>query len=221
VTQEELAKRFVRELEETFGPRVVSAFTYGAAMFPPAPVTDFDAHVVVDGTVEASAIDGIHERLGGDTDVWYISLADAREAGAPHDQRGVLRDEAWALHRAHILAGRYKVLAGVDPVTFILEPTWDELDEALQHEFDWLAERLDEAPEYAILNLCRIAASYANRDVVISKLQGALWAFAALPDEHHALIRSAIDGYRTDTFGKIDARAFYEVMRPVIEAAKV
>ena len=223
MTPDQFARAFVEEVDSTFGTHVVSVFTYGAAMFPPAPVTDFDAHVVLDGPLDENgprAIDQLHARIGGDTDVWYITLDEARGSGPPLDQRGVLRDEAWPLHRAHIHAGRYAVLAGADPAEFVPEPTWDELDTALRHELDWLSERLDVHPEYCVLNLCRIAASYANHDVVISKLQGALWAFAALPDEHHALIRSAIDGYRSHTFGKIDARAFYDVMREKIEAVR-
>lgn len=210
---DEFANAFVDEVTGAFGGHVASVFTYGAAMFPPAPVTDFDAHVVLDEPLGADgirAINELHERLGGDTDVWYITLDDARGSASPADQRGVLRDEAWPLHRAHVLAGRYRVLAGIDPATFVREPTWDELDTALQHELVWLCERLEEVPEYCVLNMCRIACSYANRDVVFSKLQGALWALAALPDEHHGVIRAALDGYLTKTFGKIDAKPLLE-----------
>jgi hypothetical protein len=213
----EIADRFASELETTFGSRIVSAFTYGAAMFPPAPVTDFDAHVVADRPLDPAAITALHERLGGDTDVWYITLDDAKGSDAPRDMRGVLRDEAWALHRAHIHAGRYKVIRGIDPREFVPNPTWDELDASLQHELAWLTERLGRHPEYCVLDLCRIACSYANRNVVYSKLDGALWALAALPDEHHATIRAALDGYRSRSFGEIDARGFHDVMRPKIE----
>lgn len=219
----ELAEAFGRELDEVLGDRVVSAFTYGAAMFPPAPVTDFDAHVLVEGEVDVDALHAMHERLhsvpmGDDMDVWYISAEDAKTSPAPRDLRHEsLFDESWPLHRAHIHAGRYKVIRGADPIRFLPPPTWDELDEALQHELEWLAARLDESPDYCVLNLCRIACSYANSNVVFSKLDGARWAFAALDAEHHATIRDALEAYRTRTFPRADARGFYEVMRPVIE----
>jgi hypothetical protein len=222
----DLADAFVRELYEVLGDRVVSVFMYGAAMFPPAPVTDFDAHVVVNTAFDAEtseAVRAMHERLhsvpmGDDMDVWYVSIDAAKTSSAPRDQRhGSLFDESWPLHCAHVHAGRYKTIAGTDPRTFVPVPTWDQLSAAMQHELEWLSARVEQHPEYCVLNLCRIACSYANRDVVVSKLQGALWALAALPDEHHATIRAALDAYRTKTFGKIDARAFLEVMRPVIE----
>ncbi len=224
MTYEELGATFVRELDAILGERIVSVFTYGAAMFPPAPVTDFDAHVLVDEPLDADTaarIDALHKRLHStfdDMDVWYITVDDAKHSTAPKELRNAsLFDESWPLHRAHIHAGRYRRLAGVDPATIVAVPTWDELDTALQHEREWLAARLDESPDYSVLNLCRIAASYANNDVVMSKLQGALWALAALPDEHHQIIRDALDAYRTKTFGRTDARTFYEVMRPLVE----
>jgi hypothetical protein len=225
LTYQELAKRFARELEATLGPRFAGLFTYGAACFPPSPVTDLDGHVLLNGPLdddERRALDALDERLDtGDLemDVWYITLDDARRSERPTFQRDTSRvDDMWAIHRAHVHAGRYVPVAGIDPREIVPEPTWEELDVDLQRELADLEDATE--GEYAVLNLCRIAASYANRNVVMSKLQGALWAFGALPDEHHAVIREALEGYRTMTFGRVDARPFYAVMREKIEAVR-
>lgn len=50
---------------------------------------------------------------GVEWDSWYVLEADASRAGIPrHAFRQGLADTAWALHRAHWLAGRYVLLAG-------------------------------------------------------------------------------------------------------------
>jgi Domain of unknown function (DUF4111) len=215
VTPEEVADAYA----DALGERFVGFFTYGAAMFPPSPVLDIDFHAIVDRPLndeERKRVRALRdEHLDG-----YVVTIDALSLPEPpaHQVHEGVVDEAWALHRAHVLAGRYRCIVGPDPATIVPAPTWDELDAGLRHELEWLTGHLDDAPEYCVLNLCRIACSYANHDVVFSKLDGALWALAALPDEHHAIVRAALDGYRTNTFGNVQARVFYEAMRPRIEA---
>jgi hypothetical protein len=215
-----IADRFLEALLRTFGDNVAGVFTYGAALFPPSPVTDFDAHVLLHRPLdeaERTSWRALHDGLPDlDLDVWYITLDDAKRSELPlHRGNLEIRDEAWALHRAHVHAGRYVTLYGIDPIEIVPVPTWEELDEALQSELDDALR--SSYGEYSILNLCRIYCSYANHNVVFSKLQGALFALAALPDEHHATIRAALDGYRRGEFKKIDAQPFREAMVPLIE----
>ena len=204
-----LTDAFVMELEDTLGPRFVGMFQYGAACFPPSPVSDFDAHVIVADTFtddDREAIRAMLRRLhslpmGDDMDVWYVTLDAASRREPPQTElRPGFRDESWALHRAHVHAGRFVGVKGPDPRTILPEPTWDEIDAALQGELDYVEEHLEDAPAFGVLNLCRILYSYEMRDVVTSKLRSAVWAFAALPAENHDVIRSALDAYATKRY---------------------
>lgn len=189
-------------LKDILGARYVGLFSYGAAMFPPSPVSDFDAHVVVtepfDGDTRAQ-IRAFHDRLGWDLDVWYVTrdAIDGVDPPVTVYRTDGMADESWAIHRAHILAGRY-VYRGFDPRDVISEPTWEQLDASLQGELAFIAQ-CDSRP-YCVLNLCRVLYSYETRDVVIGKYQSAVWAFGYLPAEEHQLIRDSLDAYRTKNY---------------------
>jgi hypothetical protein len=131
------------------------------------------------------------------------------------------RDQSWALHRAHVHAGRFVLTKGPDPRTIVPEPTWAELDEALQAELGFVEEHLVDAPAFGVLNLCRILYSYETLDVVIGKLQAALWAHAALDVELHETIRGALEAYRDRTYlVGADVMPFYEAVSPRIQVAR-
>ena len=73
--------------------------------------------------------------LGRDLDGYFVLLTDAAGSEPPRHQLDLtMRDEAWALHRAHVLAGRYFLVAGIDPREIVPEPTWAELEAALRAE---------------------------------------------------------------------------------------
>jgi hypothetical protein len=112
-------------------------------------------------------------------------------------QRAV--DNSWALHRAHILAGRCIILHGPYPECVYQPPTWAELKEALYGELDFVEQHLSIYPDYCILNLCRLVYSFETRDVVISKAAAAEWAYGALPGwRHHIdLARNSYPGLAT------------------------
>jgi hypothetical protein len=198
--------------------------------FPPSPVSDYDAHVLVRDPFDdddREAIQQMYGRLrsldgGDDMDVWYVTIAEASERASPQTQlRPGFRDESWALHRAHWHAGRFVVDRGPDPRTIVPEPTWDEIDASLQGEMEFVEDHLDDAPAFSVLNLCRILYSYENRDVVIGKFQSALWAFGALSSESHALIRRALDAYRTKHYAiDEDVTPFFEEMSGRIARAR-
>jgi hypothetical protein len=226
-----LAQAFHAELGSTLGDRYLGLFLYGSACFPPSAVADFDAHVLV-GTpfddADRMAVDALHERLkplplGDEMDVWYVTLASARSSDPPQtERRPGFRDGAWAIHRAHVHAGRFCHVHGPDPREIVPVPTWDELDTSLQDAIDWMDENaLVDAKAYCVLQLCRVLYSYETRDVVVSKLQAGIWALAALDVEHHALIRTAIDAYERCTYVvDEDIHAFDAQMRGRIESAR-
>jgi hypothetical protein len=229
-----LAEAFVAELGGVLGEKFAGLFLYGSACFPPSAVIDFDGHVLLSQPMsdnDRQAVDAMHARLrplplGDEMDVWYITTNDAAKPEIPVHQRNTqLSDGAWALHRAHVHAGRYVSVAGADPLDLVPEPAWPELDHALQNELAWLPKHFDDAPAYCVLNLCRILCSYGNTDVVMSKLQAGLWAIAALDVDHHQRIRAAIAAYEAGSSGAgVDALAgvseFFDEMSARIEKAR-
>ncbi len=229
-----LRDAFVAELEAALGSRFAGMFMYGAACFPPSSVMDFDAHVLLSEPLtddDRAKLDEAHARLrelplGDAMDVWYVTVDDARLSAPPtHQRKTTMSDSSWALHRAHVHAGRFVRAAGPDPREIVPVPTWPELDDALQRELKGLSGHFDDAPAYVTLNLCRILASYENRDVVLSKLQAGIWAIGALDVEHHARIRSALSSYEAGTWGSevaelADTPEFYGEMVRRIERAR-
>jgi hypothetical protein len=91
-------------------------------------------------------------------------------------------DQAWALHRAHIRAGRYIHLHGGDPREIYLPSAWPEIEAALLEEIHFIEKNLDIYPDYCILNLCRLLYSFQTRNVVISKAKASEWSFEAIPE---------------------------------------
>ncbi len=229
-----LSEAFVAGLEETLARNFAGLFLYGAACFPPSSVIDFDGHVLLNEPLtdeDRKNLDAMHARirplpLGDEMDVWYITIDDARSAKPPTHQRNTtMTDGSWALIRAHVHAGRFIQAAGPDPREIAPVPTWPELDIALQNELDWLAKHFDDAPAYVTLNLCRILASYENRDVVLSKLQAGIWAIGALDVDHHPGIRAALSSYEAGKSGAgdpelEDVKTFFDVMTEKIERAR-
>jgi hypothetical protein len=189
----ELCEALRQGLRLSLGEKLFAIYLYGAITFPESNATgDIDFHVILTealSEVELHAIQDLHDALGRDypplgseLDGYYILLADARQAAPPvHQLRLEIRDVSWALHRAHILAGRCIVLYGPDPKETLPSPTWPELELALRSELKFVQDHLEDYPDYCILNLCRIIYSFETRDVVISKTAAAAWANQALP----------------------------------------
>ena len=104
-----------------------------------------------------------------------------------------MKDEHWALHRAHWLAGRCEVIHGLHPGAVVLPPSWLELEAALRREL-----AAPEPSAYWVLQLCRVSASLLTRDVVRSKIDSGEWALEHLPREHHETVLAAIRRYRRE-----------------------
>jgi hypothetical protein len=189
-------------LRRILGDKLYGAYLYGAAAFhEAAPVGDIDFHVILKSELtesERSELEGLHEALArrfpplvsrppgarcGELDGYYILLRDARRKSPPRSQMwGRATDDSWALHRAHIRAGRHIVLCGPQPTSIYPPAAWPEIAAALFGELAYVEKVLHEHPDYCILNLCRLIYSFEKRDVVVSKAAASDWALEALPE---------------------------------------
>ena len=204
-----LCEAFANGLRDVLGSKLFALYVYGAAVFPETQGTgDVDLHAIIESGLTAAEKAKIlrlqktmAERfppLGKELDAYVILLREARQSGFPvHQLDLAIRDDSWALHRAHLLAGRCVVLHGPEPSEFLADPTWDELDVALQGELAYVKEHLAQYPGYGIMNLCRLMYSYETRDVVTSKFASAEWAAAEFP-ECRQLIARAKRSYTRD-----------------------
>ena len=198
------ARALRAELAAAFGPGLHALYLYGAVTFPESEGTgDLDYHAILSGppsneqrAAYVAACARLASRPGcDDLDGWVISLAQARGSDPPqHLMRTDLRDSAWALHRAHWLAGRCVVLHGPPPASIVTEPGWPELLRSLEAELRFAV--ADPHDAFAVLNSCRILHSLADHDVVQSKFGSGWWALEHLPAEHSAAIRAAMNSYR-------------------------
>lgn len=201
-----LCHALLKGLLDALDGKLYGLYVYGAATFPETSATgDVDFHAILTAELtegERLAILDLHRNLardypplGAELDGYYLLLEDARQTSPPaHQLRPEIRDNSWALHRAHILAGRCIVLFGPDPVTIYPPATWDELEQALWGELDYVEEHLVDYPAFCILNLCRLMYSSETRDVVTSKAAAGAWAWDAFP-QYRRLIDAARRSY--------------------------
>ena len=190
---EALVETFVEEISRILGPRLHGIYMHGAAVFPdPGPVLDVDCHVVLKKPLEEEErrsiievldrLDEEHPGLGGAPDAYFVLLDAARSIAPPEHQLDTsIIDTSWALHCAHIRAGRYETLHGPEPTDLFPAPSWEDIDAGLMEQLDYIRGHLS-YPAYCVLNLCRIVYSYTERDVVVSKLFSGEWAQERFPE---------------------------------------
>ncbi len=188
-----LCQALLQGLHTILGERLYGVYLYGAAAFPDAaPSGDVDFHVILERPLSGADIAQLndlyarlareHPPLGAELDGYFILLDDARKTTPPpHQLHPDIVDEAWALHRAHIRAGRCIALYGPDPTGVYPPATWPELQDALDKELAFVERHLDTYPDYCILNLCRLMFSFETGQVVVSKAASAAWAIDVFP----------------------------------------
>ncbi len=218
-TVEALCSAFVAGVRDILQAKLAAVYVYGALTFPETTHTgDVDFHVIVAAApteLERSALLTLHEQLaadypplGAELDGYYILESDARSGAPPrHLLFPHLVDDSWALHRAHILAGRVWILFGPDPQSVYAPPTWSELAAALDGELDYVTRHLAQYPAYCVLNLCRLLYSWETQDVVTSKAASASWARQRFP-AWMLLIDRALAAYARHATGADDETLF-------------
>ena len=190
---QDLCHAFLYGLDATLGTNLYGVYLYGALAFPEGGATgDIDFHVILKEPLNAGEKSGLHSLhatlagdyppLGAELDGYYILLEDARQTSSPrHQLLPDVTDASWALHCAHIRAGRCIVLYGPDPREIYPAASWPELEHALEGELDFVRKHLADYPAYCVLNLCRLMYSFETGDVVVSKQASAKWAYDAFP----------------------------------------
>lgn len=189
----DLCRAYTEGLKRALGDKLHGLYVYGASVFPETVATgDVDFHVILENSLsdsEKGTILALHETLavqfpplGAELDAYYLLLEQAKQSGLPtHQLQTDIVDDSWALHRAHMLAGRCVVLHGPDPSMIFLVPTWPEIEQALAGELAYVEKNIDQYPDYCILNLCRLMYSYRTGDVVTSKAAAGAWASKQFP----------------------------------------
>jgi len=203
---QDLCQAFLRGLHAALGDKLYGLYLYGALAFPEAgPTGDVDFHVILKERLddsEKSDLNDLHAALardfsplGAELDGYYILLEEARQKSPPrHQLLPDVTDNAWALHRQHVRAGRCIVLHGPDPKQVYPAASWPELVGALQGELDFVEQHLADYPAFCVLNLCRLIYSFQTRDVVVSKRASGAWAYDAFP-EWRPLVEAATKSY--------------------------
>jgi len=203
---EELCEALLDGLKSILSEMLYAIYLYGAAVDPEGGATgDIDFHVILKhkpSEEEKAQIKHLYADLGRDyppmgseLDGYFILEEDAKGTEPPKHQLvdGII-DHSWALHRAHILAGRCVVLYGPEPREILQPAAWPELEIGLLGELDYVRRHLSDYPAYCTLNLCRILYSFNTHNVVISKRFSAKWASAAIPT-WNSLIDAALKTY--------------------------
>ena len=171
---QDLCQAFLNGLKAALGDNLYGVYLHGAVAFPETTNTgDIDFHVILAERLsegEHSEIKQLHAKLADDfpplgigMDGYYLLLEDARGTAQPGSQSSPFSvDDAWALHRAHIRAGRCIVLHGPDPKQIYPSATWVELEADLEEQLQYVEAHLEVYPAYCILNLCRLMTSFRD-----------------------------------------------------------
>jgi hypothetical protein len=199
------------ELKAILGDDLVAIWAYGSttAVEGPPRSADLDTYVIVlrrPDEPTARKIEEAHAAIAEETgvawDIWYVLEEAAGQREAPrHAYREERRDTAWAINRAHWLAGRYAHVYGAEPAEVVPPPTWSELQVDLDRELEHVERHVLEGDTdpyeatYAILNGSRILRAVETGDVAISKRAAGRWALEHLPVRWHPALEAAGRSY--------------------------
>jgi hypothetical protein len=199
------------ELQVILGDDLLAMWAHGGTTFTDDPPRsgDLDTYVILSrapGGQTAQRIEDaqntIANELGVEWDAWYVLADDARKPDAPaHAFRDGRRDTAWAVNRAHWLAGRYALLYGTEPAEIVQAPAWVEIEVDLSRELEHIERHIaegdtdpDEAT-YALFNGSRILHALETGNVAISKHAAGAWALEQLPARWQPALRAAARVY--------------------------
>lgn len=199
------------ELRRILGDDLIAIWAHGGTISTaePAPTADLDTYVIVarePDEATARAIEAAHDVIARDHelewDAWYVLADDAHGADPPrHAWHRERRDTAWAIHRAHWLAGRVVTLHGPEPAEIVPAPTMEDLERELSRELEHIERHVVEGDtdpfeaSYALLNGSRILYAIETGSVGISKHAAGTWAREHLPDRWHPALRAALRSY--------------------------
>lgn len=218
------------ELLTILAEDLVALWAYGARTFPDPPrsLGDLDTFAVLKRASEEEMPQRVltaHEVIERDyqvtLDTKFILAADAARPDLPRSVWGGGREEHWAFHRAHWLAGRYVLLHGSPPEDLVSAPRWEELEVALRLELEHLERHVaagDDDPyeaSYALLNGSRLLHGIKTGNVVISKRAAGEWALKQLPAPWHEAIHAAARAYDGEASSD-DAELLREAMAPFV-----
>ena len=87
------------------------------------------------------------------------------------------------------------------------------LEASLKHTLKYL----DQAPDYCILNFCRLLYSYATRNVVVSKRAAAVWTIEHFPEQRQIIETTLRVFERDENWGdqgllQSGVRGFYQFL---------
>ncbi len=199
------------ELRPMLPDDLVAMWAHGGTTFTDDPPRsgDLDTYVILKSRPDEQVVKRIEDAQnaiarehGVEWDSWYILAEEARRPEPPrHAFQEGRRDTAWAVNRAHWLAGRYVHLYGVGPSEIVPAPTWAELEVDLSRELEHIERHVLEGDTdpyeatYALFNGSRILHSLETGDVAISKRAAGNWALQHLPARWHPALRAAAHAY--------------------------
>jgi hypothetical protein len=199
------------QLRQILSDDLVAMWAFGGTIVvgDPAHAADLDTYGILSGQPDeatARAIEEAHDAIATEQrvewDAWYVRADDARGVDPPrHAWRNERRDTAWAINRAHWMAGRFVSLHGPEPAEIVQAPTWEELTAELGRELEHIERHVVEGDTdafeatYAILNGSRILHAVQTHSVAISKRAASTWALEHLPGRWHSALRAATRAY--------------------------
>ncbi|MFP5225636.1 MAG: coenzyme F420-0:L-glutamate ligase [Actinomycetota bacterium] len=205
---EDACERLRAEMLAIFGADLFAIVVYGSWIFEPGqPLGDLDVHTILTEPAAMTterrqryldAIAAIEADSGLEIDGWALAGSELDEPEPRSLIEPPAREGSWALHRAHWLAGRCKVLHGPAIAEWVTPPGTDEIESALRNELAFCVRAAGSSPAdwpsvnaYIIRNCCRILASVTTGDPVLSKSEAVRWAMQNLPIERHASVAAA------------------------------
>jgi Domain of unknown function (DUF4111) len=222
------------ELVAILADELIALWAYGARTFPDPPrsLGDFDTFAILERLPEQdlgrrvqSVQESIEQEHQITLDTKLVLFADAIGSEPPPLVWRGEREEHWAFHRAHWLAGRYVLLHGRSPAELVVAPTSEDLEGAVRLEIEHLERHVaagDVDPyeaSYALLNGSRILYFVETGDVAISKRAAGEWALERLPARWHEPLEAAARAYDGEASGH-DAEVLREAMAPFVATVR-